>query len=213
MKAVSLVTRRSDLSRAAFRAYYETTHSALAMQYFPFVGYTRNHLLDHPELDFDCISEFEAPAEMAEVDIMNSGSRQRVAADEVQFMDPTCIRVAGVRPHALVVPAAAVDAQRLSRRVLLIEHDQQNLLDRLQQLVGNLIASSPSLHALRLDLLDNDPHCPLPCNALLWLDMLEPDAPLPAALAQLPGLSLTLRVACCDTPPATLRERFVAFHP
>ena len=165
------------------------------MQYFPFVGYTRNHLLDHPELDFDCISEFEAPAQMAEVDIMNSGSRQRVAADEVQFMDPTCIRVAGVRPHALVVPATAVDAQRLSRRVLLIEHDQLNLLDRLQQLVGNLIASSPSLHAL------------------LWLDMLEQDAPLPPALAQLPGLGLTLRVACCDTPPATLRERFVAFHP
>lgn len=213
MKAVSLVSRRSDLSRAAFRDYYETTHCWLAMQHFPFMGYTRNHLLDHPELDFDCISEFEAPAEMAEVDIMNSRSRQLVGADELQFMDPALIRVAGVRAHPLLNPVAGSSDRALHRRVLLIEADQAALLEVLQGAVDAMVAAQPALHGLRLDLLDNDPRCPLPCNALLWVDLLDTEAALPAELTQLPGLQMTLKVACCDTPREILQQRFVAFQP
>ena len=169
MKAVSLVTRRANLDRAGFRDYYETTHCWLAMQHFPFLGYTRNHLLDHPELDFDCISEFAAPAEMAEIDVMNSRSRQLVANDELQFMDPSRIRVAAVRPHQLI-PSKEGGPQRLQAQVLMIEHDQQALLQILQKLVPQLVAAHPALHGMRLDLLDNDPRCPLPSNAVLWLD-------------------------------------------
>lgn len=212
MKAVSLVTRRADLDRAGFRDYYESTHCWLAMQHFPFLGYTRNHLLDHPELDFDCISEFAAPEEMAAIDVMNSRSRQLVAADELQFMDPSRIRVAAVRPHQLIASREA-GPQGLQAQVLMIEHDQQALLQTLQQLAPQLTGVHPALHGMRLDLLDNDPRCPLPCNALLWLDWLGQPETLPAALDQLPGLQRTLRVERCDTPLATLKEKFVAFQP
>lgn len=212
MRAVSLVTRRADLDRAGFRDYYETTHCWLAMQHFPFLGYTRNHLLDHPELDFDCISEFAASAEMAGVDIMNSRSRQLVAADELQFMDPNRIRVAAVRPHQLIEPASSA-AQPLRAQVLMIEHDQQALLQTLTGLAPQLAAAHPALHGLRLDLLDNDPTCPLPCNALLWLDWLGQPEPLPAALESLPGVQQRLHIERCDTPLATLQEKFVAFQP
>src|SRR5690554_2891439 len=212
MKAVSLVTRRADLDRAGFRDYYESTHCWLAMQHFPFLGYTRNHLLDHPELDFDCISEFAAPEEMAAIDVMNSRSRQLVAADELQFMDPSRIRVAAVRPHQLIAPKAS-GSDPLQAQVLMIEHDQQSLLQSLQLAVPQLAEACPTLHGMRLDLLDNDPRCPLLCNALLWLDWLDQPPPVPAALEQLPGLQLTLRIDRCDTPVAALQERFVAFQP
>src|SRR5690554_6084099 len=171
MKAVSLVTRRADLDRAGFRDYYESTHCWLAMQHFPFLGYTRNHLLDHPELDFDCISEFAAPEEMAAIDVMNSRSRQLVAADELQFMDSGCIRLAAVRWHQLFASGEAWP-QGLQAQLLMIVHGLQALLQTLQQLAPQLTGVLPALHGMRLDLLDNDPRCPLTCNALLWLDWL-----------------------------------------
>ncbi|HIZ52107.1 MAG TPA: EthD domain-containing protein [Candidatus Pseudomonas excrementavium] len=213
MKAVSLVSRRADLDRAGFRDYYETTHCWLAMRHFPFLGYTRNHLTDHPELDFDCISEFEAPAYLDDVDVMGSRSRQLVMDDELQFMDPERIRVAGVRRHILITPAQAVPAGRLDSRVLMLEQDQETLLALAQRLAEELAATRTDLYGMRLDLLDNDPRYPLPCNALLWLDWLDRSEPLPAALQQLPGLQMTLQVERCDTPQATLQERFVAFQP
>lgn len=213
MKAVALVSRRADLDRAGFRDYYETTHCWLAMQHFPFLGYTRNHLLDHPELDFDCLSEFEAPHEMAEVDVMASRSRQLVMADELKFMDPSRIRVAGVRAHLLIAPTQACPEQRLDSRVVLLEHDQDALLETTQQLARHLSDTRRDLHAMRLDLLDNDPRCPFPCNALLWVDWLNHGEPLPAIFEQLPGLKTVLQIERCNTPLAQLRDTYVAFQP
>ena len=212
MKAVSLISRRAGLDRAGFRDYYETTHCWLAMQHFPFLGYTRNHLTDHPGLDFDCISEFEAPAYLDDVDIMGSRSRQLVMADELQFIDSERIRVAGVRSHPLITPADTAAAQRLDSRVLLLQQDEQILLARVRELAGQLSVRR-GLHALRLDLLDNDPRCPLPCNALLWVDRLERAEPWPDDLNKLPGLQMTLTIQRCDTPLEILQERFVAFQP
>ncbi|WP_185266812.1 EthD domain-containing protein [Halopseudomonas xiamenensis] len=213
MKAVSLVTRRAGLDRAGFRDYYETRHCWLAMQHFPFLGYTRNHLLDHPELDFDCISEFEAPEQMAKIDVMASRSRQLVSADELQFMDPQRIRIASVRPHTLIAATDASTGQALHSHVLLLEQEQDQLLERLRQLARNLAGKADAPCAMRLDLLDNDPRCPLPCNALLWLDWLDQDVILPAALEQLPGYKVALRIERCSTPLAELQDRFVAFQP
>lgn len=213
MKAVALVSRRADLERAEFRDYYETTHCWLAMEHFPFRSYTRNHLLNHPELDFDCLSEFEAPQEMAEVDIMGSRSRQLVMADELKFMDPSRIRVAGVRTHSLITPTQTCSEQRLDSRVLLLQHDQDALLDATKRLAQALSDTRENPHAMRLDLLDNDPSCPLPCNALLWIDWLDRGEPLPTALQQLPGLQQVLQIERCNTPLSTLREKFVAFQP
>lgn len=213
MKSVSFVSRRTDLDRAGFRDYYEATHCWLAMQHFPFLGYTRNHLVGHPELDFDCISEFESPAYLNDVDVMNSRSRYLVMDDELQFMDPARIRVAGVRRHTLITPSRSIPAGQLDSRVLLLEYDQEPLLALVQQLAEELAATRTDLHGMRLDLLDNDPRYPLPCNALLWLDKLDRSEPMPAALQRLPGLQMTLQIARCDTPRTTLREKFVAFQP
>lgn len=212
MKAVSLVSRRADLDRAGFRDYYETTHCWLAMQHFPFMGYTRNHLLNHPQLDFDCISEFEAPDYLDKVDVMSSRSRQLVMDDELQFMDPRRIRVAGVRSHPLIVPSQA-DPKQLESQVLLLQQDQDGLLEMARQLARQLAATRADLHALRLDLLDNDPRYPFPCNALLWMDWLDRSEPLPTILEQLPGLQAVLQVERRNTPLAVLQENFVAFQP
>jgi hypothetical protein len=44
-KNIALLSRRAELTRAQFRDYYETRHAPLAIGYFPFTRYVRNHLL------------------------------------------------------------------------------------------------------------------------------------------------------------------------
>ncbi|MBP8235890.1 MAG: EthD domain-containing protein, partial [Rhizorhabdus sp.] len=45
-KTIGFMPRRADISRADFRAYYETRHAVLAVPLFPFRRYRRNHLVD-----------------------------------------------------------------------------------------------------------------------------------------------------------------------
>lgn len=212
MKAVSLISRRADLGRAEFRHYYETSHCWLAMQHFPFRRYVRNHVLGHPQLDFDCISEFELAEDLSRFDLMASRSRQLILADEEQFMDQGRIRIATAREYPLIVPATEVPSERLESQVLLLQLDEQALLVLGEQLARQLATTRPDLHALRLDLLRSDPQRPFPCNALLWLDWRDRREPPPTRLAELPGLLHDLWLARASTPSAQLQERFVAFQ-
>lgn len=213
MKAVSLISRRADLERAEFRRYYETSHCWLAMQHFPFRRYVRNHLLDQPQLDFDCISEFELGEDLSGIDLMASRSRELILEDEQQFMDQSRIRVAGAREYPLIVPTQEVPAQQLHSQVLMLQLDEQALLAVAEQLARRLSRTRPDLHSLRLDLLRSDPRRPFPCNALLWLDWRDSSESPPARLDELPGLLHSLWLKREATPVEQLRERFVAFQP
>lgn len=212
MKAVSLISRRADLGRGEFRRYYETTHCWLAMRHFPFRRYTRNHVLGHPQLDFDCISEFELSEELSGIDLMASYSRQLILADEEQFMEQSRIRIASAREYPLIVPTTEVSADRLESQVLFLQLEGPAVLALAEQLARDLAALRVDLYALRLDLLRSDPRRPFPCNALLWLDWCDRREPLPAALNELPGVLHELWLARTSTPQAQLRECFVAFQ-
>ncbi|MDB5394746.1 MAG: ethyl tert-butyl ether degradation EthD, partial [Rhodospirillales bacterium] len=52
MKTIVLFRRRPDLSRAAFRDYYETRHAPLAVQHVHFTKYVRNHLIAPNDAEF-----------------------------------------------------------------------------------------------------------------------------------------------------------------
>src|SRR5262245_46715140 len=61
IKIMLLVSRRPDVSREAFRRYYEEHHAPLAAAHLPFlVRYVRNYVVDEfrSDLDCDCVTEF-----------------------------------------------------------------------------------------------------------------------------------------------------------
>ena len=71
MKVSCLLTRRDDITRQAFREYYESQHAPLGMRHFPFQKYLRNHVLESSsEIDFDVIMEsyFDDQVDVAAID-------------------------------------------------------------------------------------------------------------------------------------------------
>lgn len=63
VKLLSVKTRRSGSTRAAFRRHYEERHVPLGLGFidrFRWCKYVRSHVLDVPtgDVDFDCLTEF-----------------------------------------------------------------------------------------------------------------------------------------------------------
>ncbi|WP_182357164.1 EthD domain-containing protein [Tomitella gaofuii] len=105
-KAVALLTRRADLSRAAFIDYYETRHVPLITSLLPPFREYRRNFLDHddrvagpdaPAADFDVISEFVFDDRAAYEDMLAAyavpETARRIAADEENFLDRSRTRM------------------------------------------------------------------------------------------------------------------------
>ena len=213
MKSISLLSKRADLSAADFQAYYEDTHCWLGMQHFPFVRYTRNHVVadtDTRSVDFDCISEFAMAADFNGGDVMNSVSRALMVEDELKFMDPTHIRVASVREQTLV---GTLDATLgLPRYVALFQGVEQPAL--IEPAVKAWLASVDTVRHASLDECIARTGQSFPYQALLWLTLTDEQATttLPQ-VGDLPGLLAVVPVTTHATPPATLSQNFKAYLP
>jgi len=93
MKFITLIARRSDVSRSFFRDYYESNHTPLALKFFRGFGkYLRNHIaaeLDGEAPSFDVLSEFWY-ADMEELvktgAFLESDKAHIIYEDENQFM-------------------------------------------------------------------------------------------------------------------------------
>ncbi|WP_157221110.1 EthD domain-containing protein [Flavisphingomonas formosensis] len=95
MKTICLMPRRHDVSRAAFRDYYERRHSKLALRWFHFDKYVRNHLTDDAgEPGFDCYSEFWTSNPEKGAGLMSGPVGDTMREDERQFTDQPMIRPA-----------------------------------------------------------------------------------------------------------------------
>ncbi|SDP24118.1 EthD domain-containing protein [Pseudomonas jinjuensis] len=209
MKAISLISRRSDLTPAEFRAYYENTHCWLAMQHFPYRRYTRNHVLAASvAVDFDCLSEFAMDPGFDGRAVMQSRSRALLVDDEKEFMDPAQIRVAGAEE----IPLHGSPIDGGTRHVLALQRGDLDDGDFRRQvdLLGQKLAHLPDVRHASLDLVHGSG---FPFAALIWLT-LDGDAPLRLP----PGLPLAerttqLTVATHATPEAVLRQHHVAYLP
>ena len=92
IKLISLIPRREDFTREAFRNHYETRHTPLALQHYRmFRKYLRNHVTSCPDdLGFDVMSEFWYPDKQAIIDagaLLYTPGVQEVLEDEKSFMD------------------------------------------------------------------------------------------------------------------------------
>lgn len=86
MKTIVLFSRRPDLSRDAFRDYYETKHVPLAVWYLHFAKYVRNHLIAPSDTEFDVMSEFWLADPDAAGGLATSAAGALLRKDEARFM-------------------------------------------------------------------------------------------------------------------------------
>jgi len=71
VKTIVMSRRRPELTRDAFRDYYETRHAPLAIRHVRFTKYVRNHLIAPSNAEFDVVSEFWLP-DPAEIDALDT---------------------------------------------------------------------------------------------------------------------------------------------
>ncbi len=109
MKVITLITRRPELTRAAFKDYYEDHHAPLGTRHFPFEKYVRNHLVESnpDDVGFDCLMECWIDREKALVSL-DGALGDLFAEDEARFMVNRGIGV-DVVEHVVAGPPRAVD--------------------------------------------------------------------------------------------------------
>lgn len=216
MKSISLISRRGDLSRAAFLRYYEDSHCWLGMKHFPFIRYTRNHLTAAPSgVDFDCVSEFGLATGFNGGDVMRSRSRALMLDDELKFMDPERIRVATVQEQTLVDTSTKAPATEISRYLLLFQRtdsDQPTFQANVENTAKEMVAEMDQISHASLDLVAKS-DSRFPYDALLWLTMSQESALSLPKSGELQGLLAVVTVSTYATPEAVLREHFEAYLP
>jgi len=120
MKSITIVRRRADLSRPAFRVHYEEHHAPLGVAWFGFDRYVRNHVADDgADPGFDCIAEFW-PTDAAQIGRALQAAGTLFDEDDARFMSPE--RRSGVVEEVLLAgPPRAVDPDGTVKRIDLID--------------------------------------------------------------------------------------------
>ncbi|MES2498648.1 MAG: EthD domain-containing protein [Pseudomonadota bacterium] len=183
LKTIGFMPRRADITRDAFRSYYETNHAPLAVPLFPFRRYRRNHIADATvEPGFDCISEFWVGSLNEIGSLMAGAVGETMRTDERNFLD---------QPRILAVLADPVaTGSDTARTMALLRSDGGD--------PAALTAAAQAAGA-GLDLLSPLDERPAPFDAILRYDGAMPALP--------PGwtAALTLTVDAHETDPTTLK--------
>lgn len=132
-KNITLANRRPDLSREEYRNYYETRHVPLALEWFGFDKYVRNHVIESDPADpgFDCIGEFW-PHDPAQVARAAAASRQVFIDDNANFMSAK--RSGGpVEEIHLAGPPRSVDPGGARKRIDVLRGSTVDDLGALQE--------------------------------------------------------------------------------
>jgi len=183
-KAIALMPRRPDLTREQFRRYYETRHTPLALRYFRFRKYVRNHLLTAPDIGFDCVSEFW-PRRLDETfALMQTSVGERMREDERQFTDQPRI-VSGLCEEVHLAGDPRADDETRTRKLALLLRTTLDAAALTEALRAWAAGRAVSARSVTLDSLVGLPHAAFPCDAILWLcdGHADADPRLPAEIA------------------------------
>jgi uncharacterized protein (TIGR02118 family) len=183
IKTIAFMPRRTDTTREAFRTYYERRHAPLAISFFPFRRYCRNHLVDPAsEPGFDCVSEFWVESLEAIGQLMGGEIGETMRADERNFLDQPAI-AAVIATELLPGPE-----QRHAMRMFWRESGATvSLLDPLRGL------------GVGLDLLAPMDARPIPCDAIMTLAVGVTSPPIDGWRA-----GPMFAIDCCETDPEML---------
>jgi uncharacterized protein (TIGR02118 family) len=196
MKCLCALTRRPDVSRAEFQHYYEANHAPLAIKYYPFRRYVRNHLLDAEDIGFDTISEYWADDFAALGQLSNGPAGEIMQADERKFMDSSKVSPGAADEHLLSAGDSACPHGQ--RSAVLIDWSDGGDTTRDAVLAwGKSIAGAS--RGVSLDFVKSGQEPAFPARAVLWL-------PSSDALLRPPGSVSTrvLQVRRVETPAETL---------
>jgi len=123
-KTIALISRRADLSREAFREYYETRHAFLGMKHFQFRKYLRNHVAPGEDAPgFDVFSEFWNVSVAKAYETMAGPIGEVMRADERNFMNQSKQRAARATEILLAGPTRVVDPVPTAKEILLLTRD------------------------------------------------------------------------------------------
>ena len=189
MKSICLLSRREGLSRQEFHDYYEHNHAPLAVKFFPFRRYIRNHVVGAPDLGFDTISEFWADDTAALAAMMDGPVGERLREDEQRFMDRSKIAPASAGEQVLSPGELSTE-----RYALLLNGagDDTAIIDWARHLAAQTAGVS-------IDLVTSWQQPAFPARAVLWTPDISGVAELPTSLT-----AQTVRVRSCETPAQAL---------
>lgn len=138
MKYLSLIRRRADLDRPAFRRYYEEVHAPLALRFFPPKLYQRNHLDEAGEWGFDCLSEFVYPDDFDPMQVLAGEVGRLLANDEANFIGREFTRSARGKELRSHLPGATGERRR---ELWLVPHgaEEQTLLACFERVLTVLV--------------------------------------------------------------------------
>jgi len=189
VKTIAMSRRRPELTRDAFRDYYETRHAPLALQHVRFTKYVRNHLIAPSDAEFDVVSEFWLvdPKEAIELDKSPAGEILRADADK--FVGQTRFR-AIAEESLLAGPPRRYETGRVQKYALLLNRrayaaEADFIADARDW--GRRLAQGATAKRVTIDVVKPFPGGRFPANAILWL-----------------WLDRAFDVGVADTPPKSI---------
>jgi hypothetical protein len=216
MKMLGFLPRRGDMTRAAFREYYERKHAPLALEHLRvFEKYVRNHLADAAaEPGFDTISEFWYADRQAAVRVgawLATPQGQVLRRDEERFMDRSRIGSCVVTERALHGPRRGFEPPPLTKLAVLFlgpePLEPEALADVERWSRAFVETHEHNLLRATLDVPTSALPEHLTVRALLWLWPRDADAGLDLSSTAPPAPVTWLAVDAIETPPAMLRDR------
>ena len=182
-------SRRPELTRDAFREYYETWHAPLAIQHVRFTKYVRNHLIAPSNAEFDVVAEFWLvdPKEALELDKSPAGEILRADADN--FIGQTRFR-AIAEESLLAGPPRRYETGRVQKYALLLNRrayaaEADFMADARDW--GRRLAQGARAKRVTIDVVKPFPGGHFPANTILWL-----------------WLDRAFDVGLTDTPPQSI---------
>jgi hypothetical protein len=169
VKTIVLFHRRPDLTRDAFRHYYETRHAPLAIRHVRFIKYVRNHLVAPSNVEFDVVSELwlADPA----VALAASPAREILREDQAQFTTEERFR-ANAEESLLAGPPRTVETGRVKKYALLLNRrayacEADFIADARDW--GRRLAAEAKAKRVTIDVVEPVTGGTFPAHAILWL--------------------------------------------
>lgn len=195
-KSICVLAHKAGTTREDFQRYYEENHAPLAISYFPFSAYARNHVTGAQLFRWDTISEFWADDIDAAAALMAGPVGKIMAADEERFMNRPLIASAGVEE---VILSSGSPAGTDGRRTALLVQNASEDVDLRSTVIEWAKGFAKEMSGVSVDFTSNWTDLAFPAKAVLWLPGWQAQAAIPYGLS-----TQTLLLRHVATPPSQL---------